>query len=109
MKHRRQMKIEVVASHFVTHAIQEWGQPDILRIAAVQDVLNLSRFDATATCWPSLWRDLWPKACMGKDADEASTWLRTLTETMPRGQFEIESDHVKNAIESRRLNSTLPD
>ena len=43
---------EKVATKFVIHAIQEWGDRDEKRIAAVQAVLDQAGFKATATCWP---------------------------------------------------------
>ena len=93
---------EHAAHEFISWAIQEWEQPDEQRIAAVQATLNVAGFNARATCWP-VFRGIWPKPCEGLDAEEASKWLRELTDTLTlvSGHVEDEIDHVQAAIEKR--------
>ena len=89
------------ASLFMLSAVQEWGQPDEERVAAVQDVLDEAGFDATATTWP-VFGAIWKLPCEGKDGAEATVWLKTLTDTMPRGEFNAEVDHVQRFIDERK-------
>lgn len=88
-----------IANTFVLRAIQDWGQSEAERIAAVQAVLDAAKFNATATCSP-VFGGIWPKPCSGPDAGPASAWLRNLTDTMPRGKFEDEVAHVAQRIEA---------
>ena len=85
------------AKNFILQGIQDWGQSDAQRIAAVQAVLDDAGFKATATCGPVFGR-IWPTPCIGPDAEKATAWLKLLTSTMARGKFEIEEQHVANAI-----------
>jgi hypothetical protein len=89
------------AARFVLRAIQEWGQADEERIKAVQGVLDAAGFDAKATCWP-VFGGIWPKVAEGPEGEAASAWLRELTESMPRGKYEWEVEHVEKAIKARR-------
>jgi len=86
-----------IATSFVLHAIQEWGQSTEKRIAAVQAVLDAVGFDARATCAP-VFGGIWPKPCEGIDGFAASEWLKDLTRTMKRGHFEDEVAHVEHYI-----------
>jgi hypothetical protein len=86
---------------FVLRAIQEWGQADEERIKAVQGVLDAAGFDAKATCWP-VFGGIWPKPAEGPQGEAASAWLRELTDTMERGHYEDEVEHVERAIQARR-------
>ena len=92
------MDTEKVATGFVLHAIQEWGDPPEKRIVAVQDVLDKARFKATATCWP-VFGGIWRYSCRGVDGTAATNWLQKLTDTMPRGHFEHEVAHVVKCIQ----------
>jgi hypothetical protein len=92
--------IESVAHRFILRAVQDWGQPEAQRIAAVQSVLTAAGFAATATCSP-VFGAIWPKPCDGPDSQAASAWLKNLCETMPRGKFEREVEHVAAAIGER--------
>jgi len=94
--------IETVTEAFILHAIQEWGASDVLRIAAVQGVLDQVGFLATATCWPVFGR-IWTKACTGVQAVEATEWLQQLTDTMKRGHFEDEVAHVVSYIKEASI------
>lgn len=89
------------ASTFISMGIQEWGQPEAVRIAAVQDVLDAAGFKATATCSP-VFGGIWKSPCTGPDADAATAWLSNLTKTMPRGKFEREAEHVERMIGEHR-------
>ena len=88
------------AENFVLTAIQEWGDPDEKRVAAVQAVLDAAGFDATATCWP-VFGGIWPKPCAGNDGEAATAWLKELTDTMPRGRVQDEIAHVDSTIHAR--------
>ncbi len=90
-----------VAKSFVLSAIQEWGHSEDKRIAAVQALLNEAGFVATATCFP-VFGGIWPQPCSGPDADEASAWLQQLVDTMTRGKFEREVEHVEHMLADRR-------
>lgn len=90
-----------VASAFVINAICEFGQPESVRIAAVQGVLDAAGFAATATGFP-VFGGIWTKPCEGKDGHEASAWLRNLTDTMQRGKFELEVVHVVTCLTERQ-------
>ncbi len=92
--------IESVANRFILRAVQDWGQPETERIAAVQAVLTAAGFAATATCSP-VFGAIWPKLCDGPDGPAASAWLKNLCETMQRGKFEREVEHVEAAIRER--------
>lgn len=93
--------ISDVAKRFVLRAIQEWEQSESEGISAVQDVLNAAGFNAVATCRP-VFGSRWPKECLGADAKKASIWLRDLTDTMRRGNFETEAEHVDKCIAAAR-------
>ena len=89
-----------VAQNFILSAVQDWGQSKQERIAAVQALLDEAGFRATATCWP-VFGGIWGKPCDGDDAEEATEWLRRLTDTMPRGRFEGEVGHIEDALKAR--------
>ncbi len=89
-----------IATKFLMMAIQEWGQSDSERVTAVQDLLNAAKFDAVATCAP-VFGGIWPTLCTGPDADTATVWLKEMTNTMPRGKFEREVEHIERFIEQR--------
>jgi hypothetical protein len=89
-----------VAELFVLRAIQDWGQSEADRIAAVQAVLDAAGFKAAATSGPVFGR-IWPSPCTGEDGEAASAWLQHLTTSMRRSKFEHEAEHVKNAIAER--------
>lgn len=89
------------AVNFIFLAIQEHGQLESDRVLSVQGVLDAAGFDATATCWP-VFGGIWPKPCVGRDAEAASSWLKTLTETMKRGDANEEFAHVEAMIETRK-------
>ena len=93
------------AETFILQGIQDWGQSDAERVAAVQAVLNDAGFKATATCGP-VFGGIWPTACTGPDAEKATAWLKLLTSTMARGKFEIEMQHVANAIAAAQSQHT---
>lgn len=90
------------ASTFILRAIQDWGQSETEGIAAVQAVLDAAGFKATATCRP-VFGGIWPKGCTGQDGGSATAWLKNLTDTMNRGRFEDERDHVSSEIEKRKV------
>ncbi len=85
------------ASNFMLMAIQEWGQSDGKRIAAVQRILNAAGFDAVATCGP-VFGGIWPTSCSGLEAAQASEWLNELTDSLRRGEFDDEVRQVEAAI-----------
>jgi len=93
--------INHIADKFILHAIQEWGDPPAIRIEAVQQVLDITGFKASATCWP-IFGGIWPKPPTGEDGAAADNWLNILTGTMPRGKFEREAAHVADMILNRR-------
>ena len=94
------MNAKNAASEFVTWAICDWGQTEDARIAAVQDALDCAGFNATATCGP-VFGGIWPRSCDGPDGEIAATWLKKLTDTMQRGKFEREVEHVEQMITAR--------
>lgn len=87
------------ANRFILSAIQEWGQPENQRVDAVQAVLNAAGLNAVATCSP-VFGGIWPKPCTGPDGERATAWLQNLTDTMKRGKYEREVEHVQNCIEA---------
>lgn len=89
-----------VADRFVTMGIQEWGQSEEVRVKAVQGVLDAAGFNAKATCWP-VFGGIWPKKCNGPDSEEASKWLKAMTDTMTRGRVQDEISHVEKCIQDR--------
>lgn len=96
------MKHESAAKRFVLRAIQDWGQSDADRIGAVQAVLDAAGIRATATCGP-VFGGIWPKSCNGPEAQRATAWLKSLTESMKRGEFNREAQHVDDMIEAARV------
>ena len=93
--------ISTVAKQFMLRGVQEWGQSEEDRIKATQAVLDVAGFDAQATCGP-LFGGIWRKTCTGKDGEAASAFLKNLTDTLRRGKFEEEVDHVDKMIRERR-------
>lgn len=89
-----------LANEFLSMAIQDWGQPEEQRIAAVQALLDAAGFDAKAECSP-VFGGIWPKQCSGPHRELATAWLNELTDTMPRGKFEIELAHIEKFIAAR--------
>lgn len=88
-------------STFVSRAVCEFFDPDEVKIAAVQEVLDAAGFEATATCWP-VFGGIWTEPCTGKDGEEATAWLQELTDTMVRGDANEEIAHVDRMIEARK-------
>ena len=88
------------ATKFMLRAIQEWGQPESERIAAVQDLLREARFDATSTCFP-VFGGIWKSACAGPDGEAATVWLQNLTDNLRRGEFNSEVRQIELAIADR--------
>lgn len=86
-----------MAEKFVLLAVQEWGQSRDDRLKAVQQLLEAAGFAAEATCWP-IFGEIWPRPCKGSDGEAATAWLHQVTDTMERGKFEIEVEHVANCI-----------
>lgn len=95
------MKYEEVSKKFVLRAIQDWGQTEADRIAAVQAVLDAAGIRAKATCGP-VFGGIWPKSCNGPEAQRATVWLKSLTDGMKRGQFNAEAQHINDMIETAR-------
>lgn len=93
--------IESVAAIFMLEAIQEWGQPEDTRIAAVQNVLDVCGFEATAKGWPVLGM-IWSAPCEGKDGDDATEFLSRLTKRLKRGEMQSECRQVEQAIQMER-------
>lgn len=91
------MEKEKIASRFITTAICEFGQSEETRIAAVQALLDFKGFKAKATCWP-VFGGIWPKPCEGENGEEATKWLKEITDTMKRGKFETECEHVMSFL-----------
>lgn len=94
-------QIDHVALMFMLHAVQEWGDPLAERLAAVQAVLDATGFKARATCYP-IFGGIWRTPCQGPDAEAATQWLKDLTDTLPRGEFNTEARHVAAAIAQRQ-------
>ncbi len=88
------------ASLFMLRAIQDWGQSESERIAAVQGLLDAGGFKAQATCSP-VFGGIWRDHCTGKDGRAATQWLQDITDTMKRGHLEDEIAHVERAIRER--------
>lgn len=95
------------AIRFILMAIQDWGQSEEERISAVQGVLDAAGFNAKTTCSPAFGA-IWPKACSGPDAVAASAWLQMLTDTMRRGKFEDEVEHVEKCVLSHLEERATP-
>jgi len=90
-----------IETQFMLLAVQDWGQSEESGIAAVQAVLDAAGFKATATCRP-VFGSIWPKSADGQEGDAATRWLRTLTSTMKRGNFESAAEHIRAAIIARQ-------
>lgn len=89
------------ADIFLTRAIQDWPHHrPAMRIAAVQQVLDMCGFDAKARSWPAFGR-IFPQPCVGPDGAEAQAWLENLCEHLPRGDAHVESEFIKQAIDER--------
>lgn len=97
-----------VARDFVLMAIQEWGQSDGERIAAVQAVLDAAGFNARAVDFPALRRFWQREPAEGPDGEVASAWLKELVASMPHGRFENEEAHVARGIAERHQQVTGP-
>lgn len=89
--------IKDVANRFMLQAICEWGQRREERIQAVQDVLDTVGFKAEAQGWP-VFGGIWAKPCTGEEGEEATKWLKSLTDNLERGKIEHEIDQVMFAI-----------
>lgn len=89
------------ANIFMLQAIQEWGQSESERLSAVQGLLNAVGFDAVATCWP-VFGGIWQKPCTGKDGEEATAWLKALTDNLKRGAYNSEVSQINEAVAQRR-------
>lgn len=92
--------VEAVARHFLMTAVQEWGDADKAKVAAVQEVLDVAGFKAAATCFP-VFGAIWPKPCEGTEAAEATAWLKELVDTMRRGNAHDEIAHIEAKIRER--------
>jgi hypothetical protein len=90
------------ATMFMLYAVQEWGQTDAERVAAVQGVLDAAGWNARAEGFPVFGARWSSKVCSGPDGVAAATWLKELTGTMPRGEFNAEKWHVQTFIDKRR-------
>ena len=93
--------IHDVAARFMLRAIQEWGQSEEDRVAAVQALLDAADFKATATGWP-IFGGIWKSACTGPDGDAATAWLKLVTDTMKRGEFNSEVRHIEACLRGRK-------
>lgn len=89
-----------VANNFMLDAIQEWGQPEEKRIAAVQAVVDAAGFNARATCFP-VFGGIWPRGCEGPDGEAATQWLKNLTTKLKRGEYNSEVRQIVEAIDAR--------
>lgn len=92
---------EGAATIFVTRAIQNWPHHrPAMKIAAVQQVLDMCGFNAKARSWPAFGR-IFPQPCVGPDGPEAQKWLQALCDRVPRGDAHEEVEYVKRAIDER--------
>lgn len=88
------------ANEFMLLSVQEWGQTEDERIAAFQAVLDEAGFDAKANCAPIFGAFLQQEPiCDGPDVAEADVWARAMLDTMPRGEFNAEVQHIQDAID----------
>ena len=93
---------EKAASRFMIEAICDWpGQKEETKIAAVQQLLDEAGFKATATSFP-VFGGIWFSPCAGPDGEEATKWLKDLTDNLKRGKIEREIEQVQAAIEKRK-------
>lgn len=89
------------ATIFLTRAIQDWPHHrPALKIAAVQQILDMCGFNAKARSWPAFGR-IFPQPCVGPDGAEAQSWLDELCENLPRGDAHVETEYIKQAIDTR--------
>lgn len=95
-----------IAVKFMLQAVQDWGQGEGDRIAATQALLDAAGFDAKASCGP-VFGAIWPKPCSGRDGEAATAWLKQLTETMERGEFNSECAQIDAAIAARKEASAV--
>lgn len=92
-----------IAQLFIHDAIQDWPHVAEQRaIQAVQTVVDAAGFVATATCKP-VFGGLWPKPCTGPDGEEATVWLKQLTDGLQkeRGDVNNEIEYVKRVLDER--------
>jgi hypothetical protein len=92
---------EGAANIFLQRVVQDWPhhRPQ-QKIAAVQTVLDMVGFNARATCWAAFGA-IWTQDCTGPDGPEATAWLKNLTKTLPRGSYDAEHRHIREAIDER--------
>ncbi len=74
--------------------------PEHVKVAAVQRLLDTAGFDARATCWP-VFGGIWPQACTGPEGDEATAWLQELTNNLQRGDSNDEEKQIIAAVKER--------
>jgi hypothetical protein len=73
----------MIARHFLSRGIQNWGQSAAERQAAKDSYLTAAGFTLDA------------------DRGAAEWWLDGVLDAMPRGKFEREVDYLAAAIEQR--------
>ena len=95
------MGIEHIAETFLGFGIQEWGQSEDLKKAAIQAALDAAGFDAKAE-GSIVFGGIMTKVCSGPDGKKATAWLQELLDTMPRGRFQTEVAHIEKCISDRR-------
>lgn len=94
-----------IAQLFIHRAVRRWSDhSEQVRVAAVQTVLDAAGFDATATCAP-LNGSVWPQPCAGPEGDEATVWLKGLTDALyphlGSTDFSAQIKLVQDALDER--------
>jgi hypothetical protein len=91
---------QTAASRFLSVAICEFFDPDEVKIAAVQSYLDAAGFDARATCWP-VFGGIWMKPCEGPEGEAATAWLKSVTDSLRRGDANDELRQLVAQLEAR--------
>jgi hypothetical protein len=73
-----------IAEKFLSVGIQYWGQSAEKREEATNEYLRAAGFD------------------LDQDRATAALWLQDVLAKMPRGKYEDEAEHLRNAIKQRK-------
>ena len=91
-----------VASAFLLTAIQDWpGQTTEQKQAATTAYLKAAGFDVEPSGIPVFGAMFPQQPIKGPDGKEAFDWLRRTLESMQRGKYENEVEHLSRAISER--------
>jgi len=91
-----------VATKFLMHGVQDWGQAHEHRQQATTAYLTAAGFDVEPSGVPVFGAMFPIQKIVGKDGEAAFTWLKETLAAMPRGKFEREAEHLSNALAARQ-------